>query len=226
MKLLLFFFIFLLFNTMKILSLSSIVNAAFNYVIYTSQKFNIDESHSLKHSMEVFHIANKIYDSEVINHPYLLEQKEIISVSAIIHDMCDKKYMSEENGINEMKLFMSEYMKKDDIEIVSKIVSTMSYSKVKIYGYPDLENYQLAYHIVREADLLSAYDIDRCIIYGMMREKIDYIDSLSRALELFNNRILKYRSDNLFITDYSKEYSKILHDNSLDNIANIQNMMI
>ena len=140
--------------------------------------------------------------------------------------MCDKKYMSEENGINEMKLFMSEYMKKDDIEIVSKIVSTMSYSKVKIYGYPDLENYQLAYHIVREADLLSAYDIDRCIIYGMMREKIDYIDSLSRALELFNNRILKYRSDNLFITDYSKEYSKILHDNSLDNIANIQNMMI
>jgi hypothetical protein len=134
--------------------------------------------------------------------------------------------MSEENGINEMKLFMSEYMKKDDIEIVSKIVSTMSYSKVKIYGYPDLENYQLAYHIVREADLLSAYDIDRCIIYGMMREKIDYTESLSRALDLFNNRVLKYRSDNLFVTDYSKEYSKILHDNSLENIANIQNMMI
>ena len=67
MKLLLFFFIFLLFNTMKILNLSSIVNAAFNYVIYTSNKFNIDESHSLKHSMEVFHTANKIFSNIITN---------------------------------------------------------------------------------------------------------------------------------------------------------------
>ena len=211
---------------MKILNLSSIINAAFNYVIYTSNKFHIDESHSLKHSMEVFHIANKIYDSEVIIHPYLLEQKEIISVSAIIHDMCDKKYMNEELGINEMKSFMSNYLKADDIEIVSKIVSTMSYSKVKLCGFPDLKNYQLAYHIVREADLLSAYDIDRCIIYGMMKENLDYSNSLFRAVDLFNNRVLKYRSDNLFVTEYSKNYSKILHDNALENIQNIQNMIL
>jgi HD superfamily phosphodiesterase len=211
---------------MKILNLSSIINAAFNYVIYTSNKFHIDESHSLKHSMEVFHLANKIYDSEVIIHPYLLEQKEIISVSAIIHDMCDKKYMSEELGINEMKSFMSNYLKADDIEIVSKIVSTMSYSKVKLCGFPDLKNYQLAYHIVREADLLSAYDIDRCIIYGMMKENLDYSNSLFRAVDLFNNRVLKYRSDNLFVTEYSKNYSKILHDNALENIQNIQNMVL
>ena len=211
---------------MKILNLSSIVNAAFNYVIYTSNKFGIDESHSLKHSMEVFHLANKIYDSEVIIHPYLLEQKEIISVSAIIHDMCDKKYMNEEFGITEMKSFMSNYLNSDDIEVVSKIVSTMSYSKVKLHGFPDLKNYQLAYHIVREADLLSAYDIDRCIIFGIMRENIEYTDSLFRAVNLFNDRVLKYRSDNLFITDFSKKYSKILHDNALKNTQNIQNMIL
>lgn len=211
---------------MKILNLSSIVNAAFNYVIYTSNKFDIDESHSLKHSMEVFHLANKIYDSEVIIHPYLLEQKEIISVSAIIHDMCDKKYMNEEFGVTEMKSFISNYLKSDDIEVVSKIVSTMSYSKVKLHGFPDLKNYQLAYHIVREADLLSAYDFDRCVIYGMMRENLDYTDSLFRAVNLFNDRVLKYRSDNLFITDFSKNYSKILHDNALENIQSIQNMIL
>jgi hypothetical protein len=61
----------------------------------------------LQKNLVYYHLnISKEYDSEVINHPYLLEQKEIISVSAIIHDMCDKKYMSEENGINEMKLFM------------------------------------------------------------------------------------------------------------------------
>ena len=139
--------------------------------------------------------------------------------------MCDKKYMNEENGINEMKLFMSEYMKEDDIEIVSKIVSTMSYSKVKVYGYPDLENYQLAYHIVREADLLSAYDIDRCIIYGMMKEKLNYDVALIRALELFEKRVLTYRSDDLFITDFSKHQSKLLHTAYMENLSNMNNMI-
>ena len=59
--------------------LFNLLNIGFQYVIETSKLYNIDESHALKHSMEVFHLANKIYDSEVIINPYLLEQKEIIS---------------------------------------------------------------------------------------------------------------------------------------------------
>ena len=38
----------------------SIVNAAFQYVIHQCKKYSIDDSHALKHSMEVFHIANNI----------------------------------------------------------------------------------------------------------------------------------------------------------------------
>jgi HD superfamily phosphodiesterase len=207
---------------MKIMSLASIINAAFNYVVYTSKKFDIDESHSLKHSMEVFHLANKIYDSELPANEFLKKHQNIISISAILHDMCDKKYMNEQSGIQDMQLFMKDYMKESELEIVSKIISTMSYSKVNQKGFPDLKEYQLAYHIVREADLLSAYDIDRCIIYGMMKEKKTYNEAIIRALELCDNRILKYRCDNLFITEYSKNYSERLHNQCLEDIKSIK----
>ena len=202
---------------MKLLH-SNIINVAFQYVFNTSKKHNIDESHALKHSMDVFHYANKIVHAEFPNNRFLEQQTDIISVSAIVHDMCDKKYVNENNGIIEIDNFMKDYMNLQQREMVTNIVSTMSYSTVKSKGYPDLGAYQLAYHIVREADLLTAYDIDRCIIYGMMKEKLSYTNSAKRAVELFKNRVLKYRDDNLFITDYSKQESLILHNKCLQNI--------
>ena len=48
---------------MKITQLGVLINSAFNYVIQTSNFYSIDESHALKHSMEVFHLTNKIYFS-------------------------------------------------------------------------------------------------------------------------------------------------------------------
>ena len=205
---------------MKLLH-SNIINAAFQYVINTSKKHNIDESHALKHSMDVFHYANKIVHAEFPNNRFLEQQTDIISASAIVHDMCDKKYVNENNGIIDMDNFMKDYMNSHQREMVSNIVSTMSYSTVKSKGYPDLGAYQLAYHIVREADLLTGYDIDRCIIYGMMKENLSYTNALQRAVELFEHRALKYRSDNLFITNYSKQESLILHNQCLKNIESL-----
>ena len=95
---------------------------------------------------------------------------------------------------------------------MSDIITTMSYSKVKKNGYPNLGNYQLAYHIVREADLLSAYDFERSLVYQMMHEKDDYCRSLKTTFDLFEKRILTYRSDGLFVTEYSKNKSEVLHN--------------
>ena len=138
--------------------------------------------------------------------------------------MCDKKYMSQEQGIDNMKKYMSEFMTETDLDISSKIISSMSYSTVKKYGYPDLKEYQLAYNIVREADLLTSYDVDRCIIYGMMVENLNYDESVKRAISLFDNRTLKYRSDNLFTTDYALYESSLLHKKALVDIEYLQNL--
>jgi hypothetical protein len=207
---------------MRISSITKLVNFAFSYVLKTSELYRIDESHSVKHALEVYDLANKIYTSEINTHPYIKYQEDIIFTSAILHDMCDKKYMNETEGIIMMKEYMSDYMDLSKLDVVDEIISTMSYSKVKIKGYPDLGEYQLAYHIVREADLLSAYDIDRCIIYGMYVEKLDYISSVKRAINLFESRVLKYRTDNLFITNFSKLESIKRHIKSVDRLNELK----
>lgn len=211
---------------MRIMALTSLINRAFIYLSTTCSRLNIDESHGLKHGMEVLHLANKIFDSQVKLEPDLLDKKEIISIAAILHDTCDKKYMDEVVGIKNIELFMKDYICKEELDVVKSIISTMSYSKVKKFGYPSLDKYQMAYHIVREADLLSAYDIDRCIIYSMCIEKLEYTDAVKRAIELFEIRVLKYRSDKLFVTNYSKNKSLILHKKALQDIESLKKQIL
>ena len=207
---------------MKISLLTPILNVAFNYVAKFSKIYNIDESHALKHSMETFRLANEIYNNEVQSNAYLSDQQDIIYTSAILHDMCDKKYMVEKLGLSIMKNHMGDIMPITRLDTVSAIISTMSYSKVKQNGFPLLGEYQLAYHIVREADLLAAYDIDRTIMYGMIMEKMDYCDAVVRAIHLFDTRILKYREDDLFVTNISKEISSSLHEKAIRDIEELK----
>lgn len=195
--------------------MDQLINAAFECVIKMSAKFKIDESHSLKHSMEVYKFAREIYESELDMNPYLKDQCRVIFAAAILHDMCDRKYMDEAKGIADIKDNMSFVLTEEELDIIEKIITTMSYSKVKRYGYPDLGKYQLAYHITREADLLAAYDIDRCIIFGMMVDGLVYSEAATRAETLFSERVLKYIEDGLFITAYSVHKSFELHHKAL-----------
>jgi hypothetical protein len=149
----------------------------------------------------------------------------------MVHDMCDKKYVDEYTGLNDIKDFLhlcanDEVMSKGNIQtdecldeleinIVSKIITQMSYSKVKKSGYPDLGEYNLAYHIVREADLLSAYDFDRCMMFNMHKYRGTAENSFQNAHDLFHARMLQHNNDGLFVTDYSKKISIQLHEQSM-----------
>lgn len=212
---------------MKVLS-SIIIQQAFQYVIQTSKHYNIDESHALKHSMEVFHVANNIYQHEVLKYPKLQSQRELIYLSAILHDMCDKKYVPEKQGINEIQRFLEQnnMLKKSDIDQLGKIIGTMSYSTVKKNGFPDFGEFNMAYHIVRESDLLTAYDIDRCVIYSMFHEGLDYKGAVERTLKLFDERVLKYRNDKLFVTAYSRNLSLRLHNRAVRELENLRLLFI
>jgi len=97
----------------------------------------------------------------------------------------------------------------------------MSYSTVKLYGYPKLNNYNLAYHIVRESDLLAGYDVERCIMYQMFIGKSDYLESLNKVKEVFENRVFKYIKDDLFINDYSLNLAKNLEKNAQNKLKDI-----
>jgi tetratricopeptide (TPR) repeat protein len=200
---------------------SNLLDICFKYVIETSKKFNIDESHALKHSMEVYSFAKKIYESELTKNPNINKYESLIYIAAIGHDMCDKKYMDEKVGIDTYKNYLSEYVSNSELDIIGKIISTISYSKVKMNGYPDLGEYQIAYHIVREADLLAAYDIDRCIIYKMYKDNSSYTEALKEAFELFQNRVFRMRQDRLFETTFSKKESLKLHKKAKKDVENV-----
>ena len=198
----------------------------FQIVNILSSKYNIDESHGIIHSMQILHYAHDIYENEKMNFPILQseQQKNIIYTAAILHDMCDKKYVDENVGILEIQnkwnsLFLEEKDYENTLEIATKIMSTMSYSKVKKIGFPtDLGDYEIAYHIVREADLLCAYDFDRSMIYHIRKDNCNILDAYHNAHSIFTDRILRHNIDNLFITEYGKKKSLQLHIQSIQQL--------
>jgi HD superfamily phosphodiesterase len=203
----------------------SLFNKLLQFVMLTSSKYSIDESHGLGHSMEVLNFAHSIFQEEVQLKPYIEYHERIIYTSAVIHDMCDKKYMNEEEGILQIDKLLDNELHPNEISMVKFIISTMSYSKVKANGFPCMGPFQTAYNIVREADLLAAYDFDRCMIYNMKKIDPDLVRSFHSANELFDKRVLRHNDDNLFTTDYAKRMSLVLHSQALHRIKAWKNIL-
>jgi hypothetical protein len=206
----------------------SLLSKLVHFVLLTTKKYGIDESHGLSHSMNVLQYSNKIYENEIDNYPILKNQEKLIYVSAVLHDMCDKKYVDESSGLKEIEEFLQSEnaLTPTEINMSKQIMATMSYSKVKQYGYPIMGGYQKAYHIVREADLLTAYDFDRCMIYQMNKNGGNLEDAFKNANELFENRVLRHNDDGLFLFDYSKKESLVLHQIALQRINSWKRLLI
>ena len=202
----------------------------FNYVLLTISKYNIDESHGLSHAMNSLTYANEIFEREVIEKPYIQQHEKIIYVSSILHDMCDKKYMDQKEGIKDISKFISSFdnnsLTMDEVKVVETIIGTMSYSYVKNNGFPDHGKYQTAYNIVREADLLCAYDFDRCMMYNLFTEKDSNLENaFSEASRLFNIRMFKHYDDGLFTTNYALNNYKHLEIGAKNRINHWQKIL-
>lgn len=198
----------------------SLLTKLLHYVMLCSAKHNIDSSHGLDHSMNMIHFTKEIFDLELARKDSLKKQERLIYISAILHDMCDKKYMKEEDGILDITQFLcKERIEPWETDAVKQIITTMSYSKVKVSGFPDLGEFQDAYHIVREADLLAAYDFDRCMAYRLNKSVGSVEETFVEACELFEKRIFKHDEDGLFVTDYTKNNHMNLQATTLQQIA-------
>ena len=57
-----------------------LLNKIFQFVMYMTSKYNMDESHGIMHSMNVLNYAHDIYESELQKYPFLVEQQKIIYV--------------------------------------------------------------------------------------------------------------------------------------------------
>lgn len=204
-----------------------IVPKLFNIALIFCKRYSIDESHAIGHAMNVLHYSHDIMKHEALTRPDIVKHKNIIYASSILHDVCDKKYVDETKVWNQVErtLYENKILTPKEVDICSQIVKTMSYSKVKKNGFPNLGKYQLAYHIVREADLLTAYDVDRCMIYNMYNNS-NFIESMYTAEELFEHRVFTHNADGLFVTEYSKQLFRQLEKDCYERFTSWNDIII
>ena len=201
------------------------ISSLVQFIMATTQSKSLDESHGVMHSFNTLHYAQNIFENEKLTHSDLIPHERVVYVASALHDMCDKKYMNESEGMDRIDNMLKEHISDKEIKAVHDIVGTMSYSKVKKKGFPDLGKYQSAYHVVREADLLGAYDFDRALIYHMYHKNNDFQEAYQESMELFKNRVFKHEKDNLFTYDYSKQQAAELKKQSLQRIKQWKRIM-
>ncbi len=202
------------------------INSIINFVLLQCKKMNIDESHSLNHALDVLNISKDIYNEEVNENPFIKNHEHIIYTSALMHDTCDSKYCNEIEAKDDISVFLEKNnYKKEDSDAIISIISSMSYHKVKQNGFPNLNKYQHAFHIVREADLLSGYNFNRAILYGIHVQNLTFTNSFEESKELYDNRMNKLIENNLFVTNYGKKNALLKNQEGLRNIKNIDNII-
>jgi len=198
----------------------SLVPFVENFVKEKSQLYNIDLSHNLHHSQQVkelgFFIAEKDYH---LNN----RQNEILYLACMLHDMCDPKYTPQVQAILDVSNFL---VKKCCVSMlthdaVMEIITSMSYNQVvKPDGtvqYPywlatEKSGWGKVYHIVRESDLLTSYDLKRMVHYKCEKLQFAYSsDILQDVLDTVDVRMSKLIEKNLFISPTAKRIASKWH---------------
>ena len=200
---------------------NTLLSICSEYIKLTVRENNIDDSHALLHHLDVVNLAMQIYEQEIKSKKkeYLIDQLHIILVSCALHDAFDNKYIENyEEKLEELYIIFQDILQVKEIDIIKIIINTMSYSKVKKEGKEKLAEclgeYSLAYHIVREADLLAAYDFDRCMVYTIYSKSTDMKKTFHEAHTLFKNRMFKHYEDKLFITKFALKKGLQLEKNA------------
>lgn len=193
------------------------MDSLFNFIERQCVKYGIDESHGLKHAKGTFMRANEILLSlsEVTE-----EERRMALYAAAIHDTCDSKYTDVKEAAAEIGYFLrSQQWSPDDITSLIKIVTSMSYSKLKKslssgqVDFPNHGKWQRAYHVARHADLLEGYIVARCVMYNqhIFPEK-SMDEHWQRASEIFSERVFTYVSEGWIFLPYAIELSKSLEE--------------
>lgn len=176
------------------------------FVMDTCFDNHIDISHNLHHSHQVkelgFLIAQQDYH---LNR----KQQETLYLSCMLHDMCDAKYVPRIQGILDISNFLRKHCSMDVHDGVLNIITTMSYNQiVSSHGhiqYPNWlqceHNFKEVFHITREADLLTSYDMKRMVHYKHDRLGFIYSsDIYEDIMDTVENRMSQLISRNLFVS--------------------------
>jgi len=216
-----------------------------DFAVDTIAHYHIDSSHGLGHLVNTAVYARIILEefTEVSIIPGLskAEEEGLIVDAAFTHDLIDKKYMDEHEGIARLDHLLTEHQYgRKNIDMLITIISTMSFShrvarlktgQIMIESGP----LALAVGIVVDADQLDGYDIERCRMYQINRHfgindaltslypKRPHLDDRGRLCRgwiktILTKRVLKYK-DEYMNTTTGKKLAVPLHIKVADYVA-------
>ncbi len=204
-----------------------------NFVNHMCEIYSIDNSHGIEHSFGTMNMAGIIVDHYLAIETTIIESLTqsrasfIIKVTAFIHDMIDDKYVKDSDMFNanlslDTLLTQLEF-NLYEISIVHCIIDNMSYSKrqkIRKTGKDiDIGKYQLALAIIRDADLINAYNADRAWQFSVNNTPNDK-NIYKTVYELMSNRVLTYH-DNEITTTIGKKLARIMH-NTLEVVLGVR----
>jgi HD superfamily phosphodiesterase len=192
--------------------------SSLNFVKKYCKKYNIDKSHNEHHSKEVLYWA--LDTMKNMNTTFRKTELNVISEACILHDMVDSKYRGADG--EHVHNFLKQKYNTEETDAVMNIINTMSYSKIMKQDrvvFPewiDHSPYKRAFHIVREGDLLSSYNIARMIEYRIAQNMP--INMIKKEIPIFyHKRMAKLVDQGHFVHDPSRERAK-----QLDSIAQLK----
>jgi len=164
-----------------------------------SEDAGIDASHNHLHSKEVLFWACALLEGEERR----VEKNDVLMIGqcAILHDMMDSKY-TDFSGV--VRDHLGKSHPPSDVDRMMSVMTSMSYSKiVSPDGRVNLpQGEDVVFHTVREADLLSSFNLARMIEYRISGRAGDMSDTHIRkeVIELYMERMARLQERGLFLS--------------------------
>lgn len=202
-----------------------------------AEKYNVDESHNHIHSLEVANYCLNLIRFEA---NLSKTEQDIAILGSIFHDTIDDKYIPSSENTDELLQSYLEQVVGTHSKLIEPVIlfsKSMSYSKtvvrqkdksltLEIPLYIQTHPYVRAFHLMRNADLLSSYNLKRCLLFRSWRnETKDSIRLYNEMQELYWNRMHMLRKYNILYLEnpYCDLASKLLEASTERRIKNYEN---
>ena len=168
---------------------------------------NYDGSHDLFHAHKVACNTLKVSTDEI----------NLSIIAAFLHDTCDPKYVSKEDALEKIKVFLINHLSLDEIEDICDAIKHTSFSTLKKKGEPICQTERLykIWRNVADADMMEALSIIgvfRTLMYQGFKERnildaINYITNMQCEKYIANHMSIgevKRRTQNTakFLEEY------------------------
>ncbi len=189
--------------------------------VFTSTSM-YDESHDYGHAVAVRDTARQIASTFPEETGI---DKIILDTAAMVHDVCDHKYINK-GSISEKELvsFLEEYLK-DHLGAslrVMNIVNCVSWSKQEKGTSTEAVNLlseldKIHLDIVRDADRIMAIGVEngirRCKAYAFAMQKCSTEEAaMNHVIEHCQEKLLRLYPENFIVTEEGRKSAKPLHD--------------